>query len=213
MTRTSFLRVRQIGLTVFLVLLVFSCTPISYDFIGTWTRQPETFTYINSDHHIKLTFPNKHWTVFKRPWHNTPWKIPSEEDSSYHILYAMGFAKPGGRMFLLIDPMENENISLADYMAIFEEKLLPENGQKGQSDLKDIDYKVIQRKGRRIAIMTFTVKRGKGFKAFNVSFKEKGRFTTLGFSCFKKWRVSLEDSFESCKNEYWTIVDSYEYLE
>jgi hypothetical protein len=64
---------------------------------------------------------------------------------------------------------------------------------------------VIQRKGRKIGVV-----RGKGPKggiiAIWFSFKEKGRFSSILF-------MFDENLFESNKNQFWAIVDSYEYIE
>ena len=89
-TKKGVLRTPHIGLSLVLTLLIFSCTPMDYDFIGTWNRQPDKLTYINYDQHIKLTFPNDKWRVYTKPGERLRriWKNPWKENSAYHVLWA-----------------------------------------------------------------------------------------------------------------------------
>ena len=202
MTKNRVLRVGYIGLPVFFALLISPCTCVSQDFIGTWTCQPETRTYINSDQHIKLTFPNDKWRVYTGPHKDLYflWNTPTKDHSSYHVLVAR---VPGTELFmqLVIEPTpENIDISLDEYLALNKRTM---ELQVSRSGVGEFDSKVIQLEGRRIGLITCT---RKGQKFLTTAFKEKGRFTGLAFNC-------VESLFESNQDQFWAIVDSYEYLE
>lgn len=219
MTKKRALRVGQIWLPLILMLLISSCAPIGYDFVGIWNRQPDTLTYINPDQRIKLTFPNDKWRVYTEPTNERLrylWKRPAPKDSSYVVLYAFG-PKPAPKdrsvlsrfgpevlMGLQINPLQGhrppiaaKDISLDEYLALMKREM------ESKSAAQEIDYKVIQRKGRRMGVLT---SKGKDTKYLGIIFKEKDRFSVLAFFCD-------EELFESKKNQFWAIVDSYEYLE
>ena len=192
-----------IGVFLIFVLLTSSCATESWDFIGTWNYQPDKLTYINSDQRIKLTFPNDKWRVHTQPngTLKTIWKNPWREDSSYNVLWAFIPDWPYSKLKMGIwcspvighNPQIEANISLEEYLALMIGKM--------ESEGAKVDYKVIQRKDRRIGVVSY-----KGNSAISFFFKEKGRFSVLSFICD-------EDLFESNKNQFWAIGDSYEYLE
>jgi hypothetical protein len=199
------------GLFLILVFLTSSCATESWDFIGTWNLQPDKLTYINSDQRIKLTFPNDKWGVYTKPTKPNEhlkrlWKNPWAEDSSYVVLLAYYPDWPGHDVSMCFyiapllghNPWIEENTGLEQYLALITMKM-------GPKVKKIFDYKVIQRKGRKIGVV-----RGKGPKggiiAIWFSFKEKGRFSSILF-------MFDENLFESNKNQFWAIVDSYEYIE
>ena len=70
-------------------------------------------------------------------------------------------------------------------------------------EIKDFNSKVTHRKGLQIGVITFQVEE---MKFLMTSLKEKGRFTVL-------WFYSIEDLFEYKEDQFWSIVDSYEYFE
>ena len=202
MRKNRVLRVGYIGLPVFFALLIYPCACVSHDFIGTWTCQPETLTYINSDQHIKLTFPNDKWRVYTGPHKDLYflWNRPTKDDGSYHVLIAR---VPGIGLFmqLVIEPTpENIDISLDEYLVLNKHRM---ELQVSGSGVGEFDSKVIQREGRTIGLITWT---RKGQKFLATAFKEKGRFIGLAFNC-------VERLFESSQDQFWAIVDSYEYLE
>ena len=194
-----------IGLFLILVLLTSSCATESWDFIGTWNYQPDKLTYINPDQRIRLTFPNAKWGAYTKPTKPNEhfkqlWKNPRGEDSSYMVLLAFYPDWPGHDVSMYFylapvlghNPRIEANISLDKYLALISGKM------KSKGEIK-VDYKVIQRKGRRIGVLTTE-------GAFYIFFKEKRRFSILFFMCD-------EDQLEPNKNQFWAIADSYEYLE
>ena len=68
-------------------------------------------------------------------------------------------------------------------------------------DFESLDSDVVQRKGRRIAVSVYRVK---SMQFLSLHFQERGRFVNLSFNCF-------EGLFESRKDDFWAIADSYEY--
>ena len=200
-----------IGLFLILILLASSCATESWDFIGTWNLHPDQLTYINADQNIKVTFPNNKWNVYTKPTKPNEhfkrlWKNPWAEDTSYMVLLAFypGWPKYDISMYFYIAPVLGHNpwieinTGLEQYLALMTRKIGSEVENK-------VDSEVIQRKGRRIGIV-----RGKGPKGGIISiwfcFNEKGRFSAILF-------MFDENVFESNKNQFWAIVDSYEYIE
>jgi len=200
-----------IGLFLIFVLLASSCATESWDFIGTWNLQPDKLTYTNADQHIKVTFPNDKWVVYTKPTKpnehfKQQWKNPwGAEDSSYMVLLAFYPDWPGHdvSMYFYVapvlghNPWIEDNTGLEQYLVLMT-KMHFEGGEKR-------DYKVIQRKGRKIGVLRHHVF-GRGDR-ISFFFKEKRRFSTIFFE------FSGENLFESNKNQFWAIADSYEYIE
>ena len=205
-----------IGLSLIFILLTSSCATENWDFIGTWNNQPDKLTYINSDQHIKLTFPNDRWVVYTKPTKPNEhfkqmWKNPWAEDTSYMVLLAFHPNWPGHEVLMSLviapvlghNPWIEGNIGLEKYLGFMVKMYAKEGKPK---------YEVFQRKGRKIGVMLLgAMLGGKGEKmarkiALYVFFEEKERFSTLFFLCD-------EDKFESTQNQLWAIVDSYEYIE
>ncbi|MHC4458727.1 MAG: hypothetical protein ACYS0I_16900 [Planctomycetota bacterium] len=207
MAKNGVLRVAFIALTLKFALLLFSCAPVSYDFIGTWHRQADKLTYINPDQHMKVTFPNDNWQVYTKP-NEIPnaslrqgWKKATKEDTTYHVLLAIESRFPL-IMQVLVELVENEDITLDEYLIAYASKARMAGTIKGVS-LEDFSCKAIQQRGRRIGECFLT---DQNIKFLFIIFKEKGRFTTLAFNCF-------EGHFETRNDQFWAIFDSYEYLE
>lgn len=211
--RTTFV-IHSVSIPLFILLLFCSCAPVSYDFIGSWNRQDDKVTYINEKQNIRITFPDRHWRVYTTP-QNLPhtmkkgWKMPSDEDDSYHALLAIK-PKLGLSMQLIVFPLDGEDISLDELLAeveaggkmgILEDAMSETAGRKFSLD--EIETKTIVRNGRRVGICAGKVG---ALKFLFVFFAEKDRFSGLMFGC-------VEKIFESRKNEFWAITDSYEYLE
>jgi hypothetical protein len=94
-------------------------------------------------------------------------------------------------------PIAAKDITLDEYLALIKREM------ESRSAAQEIDNKVIQRKGRRMGVLT---SKGKGTKYLGIILKEKDRFSLLAF-------FGDEGLFESKKNQFWAIVDSYEYLQ
>ena len=206
-TKNRVLGIAYIGLLLVFALLISSCAPINYDFIGTWNRQLETFTYVNHDQRIKLTFPNDKWRVYTKPgdYLKEIWKNPWKNDSSYHVLWAFvpDWSRNELMMNFLIQPVKGHRLRFASDISLEEYTGLMKDGMMGPN-VVDIDFEVIQRNNRRIGVITDLWKDGNRW--LSIFFKEKGRFSMMQFNC-------TEGLFESNKNQFWAIVDSYEYLD
>jgi hypothetical protein len=180
---------------------------MNYDFIGTWNRQPDTLTYINYDQHIKLTFPNDKWRVYTKPNERLKgvWLTPWKENSAYHVLMAFVPDWPHSEIdiVLQINPIKGHRLQIEADISLDEYMVLMKNGMMGP-DVEEIDSKVIQRNDRRIGVIKMKLK--DGWWWLYIFFKEKGRFSMLTFICH-------EGPSESNKNEFWAIVDSYEYID
>lgn len=206
MAKNGVLGISYIGLSLVFALLISSCATTSDDFIGTWNRQPDTLTYINYDQHIKLTFPNNKWRVYTNPNERLKkvWLTPWKENSAYHVLMAFVPDWPHYElsMVLQINPIKGHRLRIAADITLDEYMVLMKRGlTRGEDD--EIDSEVVQRNDRRIGVITERLKGDMWLYAF---FKEKDRFSFLVFICD-------EGLFESTKNQFWAIVDSYGYLE
>jgi hypothetical protein len=157
MTKNGVLGIGYIGLSLVFALLISSCAAISDDFIGTWNRQPDTLTYINYDQHIKLTFPNDKWRVYTKPNERLKrtWKNPWKENSSYHVLMAFVSDWPHWElsMVLQINPVKGHRLRIEADITLDEYIALVKPGMMGPK-VEEIDSKVIQRKDRRIGLIT-----------------------------------------------------------
>jgi hypothetical protein len=205
------------GLSLIFLLLISSCAPVSYDFIGTWNCQPDKLTYINKHQHIKLTLPDDKWRVYMNPTElpykqRSHWVMPSDKSDAYQVLLAID---PRAALFmgLLIGPLPlgTEDMSendMMDLMKVAFKIALKHQLRERAFDSELGDYKVIQRKGRSIGVVTIKVSKlmGPSTKCLLAVFKEKTSLTMLMFAC-------LEDLFEIKANQFWDIIDSYEYLE
>jgi hypothetical protein len=190
---------------VLFVFIFTSCVPKSYDFIGTWNRQPDNLTYINHDKHIKLTFPNTRWKIYTSP-NELPdyqlrkdWLKPTEENPNYRILLAM-IPDIGMIMQLNIQDMESE-VTLEEFVAI--QKVGFDMNPDKLSDLSEYNSEVIERHSKKIGVLQIKMT---SLKILSVIFQEERRFTILMFLC-------PEGLFESKKDQFWSIIDSYEYIE
>jgi hypothetical protein len=153
-----------------------------------------------------LAFPNDKWRVYTKPNERLKkiWLTPWKENSAYHGLWAFvpDWPHPKLSMVLQINPVKGHrlrieaDITLDEYIALIKSGL-----ERGKDE--EIDSKVIQRNDRRIGVIT---ERLGGDMWLYTFFKEKDRFSFLLFIC----NVGL---FESNKDQFWAIVDSYEYLE
>lgn len=204
-TKNGVLGIAYIGLSLVFALLISSCAPISYDFIGAWNRQPDTLTYINYDQRIKLTFPNDKWRVYTKPNERLKgiWCKPWPENSSYHVLWAFFPDWPHTELSMAfqVNPVKGHRLRIEPDITLDEYIALVEFGMIGPK-VEKIHSEVIQRKDRRIGVIT---SKREHIWLFTF-FKEKDRFSFLVFIC-------AEGLFESNKNQFWAIVDSYEYLE
>ncbi len=208
------LRVGTIGLTLFSILVIFACAPIGYDFIGTWKQQPGTLTYVNYDQHIKLTFPSDEWRVYTRPHKDTiKWKRPTDRDKSYMILFAGTHYLAHTAVY--IEPMPLE-YSLDLYGEVSKD-YLEKYFKREKKDAEILESKKIQRRGKAIWTIIYKVERIVKDKELDaeiefydkrllVIFKDKERFTNMIFS-------AEEHTFALKLDDFWAIVDSYEYLE
>jgi hypothetical protein len=178
-----------------------------YDFIGTLNRQPDTLTYINYDGHIKLTFPNDKWRVYTKPNERLKkiWLTPWPGNSAYHVLWAFVPDWPHNKLSMVyqIQPVKGHRLRIEADISLDEYMVLMKNGMMGP-DVEEIDSKVIQRNDRRIGVIISKWKGGWWW--LSTFFKEKGRFSMLQFN-------GAKGLLETYKNEFWAIVDSYEYLE
>jgi hypothetical protein len=206
-TKNGVLGIAYIVLSLVFVFLIFSCAPISNDFIGTWNHQPDSRTYINSDQRIKLTFPNDKWRVYTKPGERLKeiWKNPWKENSSYHVLWAFVPDWPHAELSMVfqIQPVTGHRLRIEADITLEEYTALMKDGMMG-TNVEEIDSKVIQRNDRRIGVITDKWKGGDMW--LSILFKEKDRFSFLLFICD-------EDLFESKKDQFWAIVDSYEYID
>lgn len=205
MAKSRVLRVAYIGLPLIFALLISACALISYDFVGTWNRQPDTLTYINYDQRIKLTFPNDKWRVYTKPNERLKkiWLPPRKENSAYHVLWAFVPDWPHAElsMVLQINPIKGHRLRIEADITLDEYIALVKPGMMGPK-VEEIDSKVIQRKDRRIGVIT---SKREHIWLFTF-FKEEDRFSFLVFIC-------AEGLFESNKDQFWAIVDSYEYID
>lgn len=154
-----------------------------------------------------MTFPNDKWRVYTGPHRdlkNIPWRRPTTDKSPYGVLKAIVHGT-GSNLQIMIDPATTD-ISLDDYIVVAVgglETLLGLAKKEIGLNIEVVDSRVIQREGRRMGVMIYKVM---NLKFLMITFKERARFTTLRFGCF-------EELFESKKDQFWAIVDSYEYLE
>jgi len=200
MTKKGVLGIAYIGLSLVFGLLISSCAPVSYDFIGTWNRQPDKLTYVNYDQHIKLTFPKDKWEVYTKPPRGIVgklWKRPTKTDPHYHVMIAI-IQYVGMLTQVAIEPAPIE-VSLDEYLTLAIQKVKA-------TEHEIISSKVVERNDRTIGLILCKPKAKLPAKAIMAVFKEEGRFTFLTFSC-------PEALFESNKDQFWALVDSYEYIE
>ena len=201
-------RIAQMGfmtLITWLGMIISSCAPSTYNFIGNWTQKAGTFTYVNEHQHMKVTFPSDRWKVFTEPttdYLKAAWTRPTEERRSYHVMLAE-LSEPGMTAQIEVDPV-SEDLGLEDYLAIHRQRLETVRGveilSSGQMECDNGPIGVTVVKG------TPEVRGARGMKIITAIFKEKGRFTLLSFGC-------PESLFESEKEQFWAIVDSYEYID
>jgi TPR repeat protein len=146
---------------------------------------------------MKLTFPNEQWRVYTQPSADVPWSGPTRDDPSYHVLIAL---IPDIALVLqvLVQPMLDQEISLDDYLAVTRGGM--EMGFGG--DFVWLSSEVVQRGGRTIGVAVYRLR---SMKFLWVVFPEEDRFTALAFNCF-------EGLFESRRDEFWSIADSYQYV-
>ena len=197
-----FKSILKVGLCVFFALLILSCVAVvkSHSYIGTWNHQPGTFTYINEDKGVQLTFPSDRWRVFTKPHKDMQdWMEP--EAGTYHILIAreqdLGLVAQ-----VIIEPVTGD-ISLDDYVKLGVGQMQQIFSQAEGINFQMIDSEATKRKGRPMGLVAYTVTNQ---RFLTIIFKEKGRFTILTFNC-------LGTLFESKQDIFWSIVDSYECLE
>ncbi len=202
MTRSTVLRVKYVRLPILLALLLSSYALASQDFVGTWTQEADTLTYVNHKQSIKVTFPNDKWRVCTRPQMNCPlpWERPASDSSIYDILHAV-VPEVLVTMVLTIEPIEPRDMTLVRYLALSITHL--EHGAStGKSPIPESKAEIIHRESQELGLITASDPASKHLIAV---FKEKGRFVVLSFAC-------VTGLFESMKDQFWSIVDSYKHL-
>jgi len=115
---------------------------------------------------------------------------------------------------ILVEPVQVA-IDLEDYLSLAVQRI------KKDTDSEMLRSKVVERAKRTIGVGVFKLPlKGKGnvdMKGLFVVLKEKGRFTTLMFGCPESLFESKTDQFwaivDSYEYQFWAIVDSYEYIE
>ncbi|MFQ5898209.1 MAG: hypothetical protein ACE5JN_08175 [Candidatus Methylomirabilia bacterium] len=132
-------------------------------------------------------------------WNRPGW--PGKEDRSYHVLIAR--IRDLAMLLQVQIDERTTDISLNEYAALTNESLLLTLGNPETLDFFVVDSIVAERDGRRILVVTYRLL---GQRALTIVFKDKGRFIAFSFS-------TLETLFESKQDEFWAVVDSYEYLE
>jgi len=205
-----YLRICFTGVLIILSYLLFSCATTTTDKSkGTWEHQPGTFTYINPELHIKLTFPNEEWKIFTGPeksptFVKKSWKKYKSDHETYHGLIAINPGGDGIIMHLKIIPPEQP---------LFKEEL--EDMIAGSKDglemafqlhgiqIQCFESKVIQRQNKRIGVAECQYYSPKDFTLLFTAMKEIDRYIAFEFYC-------LKDYYTLKKNEFWNIIDSYE---
>jgi hypothetical protein len=203
-----------IALTASFLLVSAACSPTNYNFIGHWTQKAEPLTYDNQDQRItfinheqqmKLTFPDDQWQVYTTPTNDylkAAWKTPTKDKPAYLVMIAEQ-TKLGMNVQIEVDPVP-ENIVLEDYMALHEQRLYSVRGIEVLSNYPtECGGRLI---GVNVVKGTAETRGTKGMKMITAIFEEEKRFTLL--------TLATPDSlFESGKEKFWAIADSYEYLE
>ncbi len=179
-----------------------------YEYIGTWERKPETRTFTNFDHHIKLTFPNKRWLVYTRP-QETPdlikdiWKKSSKECCPGPLLVAVLLDKKIFMHLLILPngPPFTKPVTLEQHIDYMTKYI-----GAGRSEYM-VKSKISQLPGgSRVGIITFRLKDKQPASWLYAYLEEKDRFVWFTFMSYKatpmNWNVS----------ECWDIIRSYEYF-
>jgi hypothetical protein len=200
----------MVVLALFGIVVALSCGyPIKPPKLGTWTQDGD-LQYTNQFMHMKLRMPDDKWAVWKSPVGRMAryWRWPTPEDDSYQLL-AAGIPELNLGLGIIIDP-DTLDLTLDDYMAaqqgfaeqaaIVVRAFLPD---QEEIHLEVLESKVTERNGRTMGVLMM---KALNERIFMVIFKEEGRFTWLIFGSF-------ETLFGSKKNQFWYIIDSYEYLE
>lgn len=195
------LSINWLGTLLLNIFFLFSCATATYDFIGAWNIQPDNLTYVNYDQHIKIRLPNKEWEVYTEPTNDLEelWIKPTESRPSYTVLIA-NFKLAAVQLIIEPNPLD---IDLDFYLEKTASKY------KGPfSNIKFYKNEVVERNNRLIGItlQKHSTQVNLDFKGLAITFKEPGRFTLLAAAC-------PENVFELMEDQFWSIVDSYEYLE
>ena len=181
----------RVGLLACLTLLTLSCAE-GYDFGGGWSQQPGSYTIVNYEHGVKLTFPNDRWRLITEPEVGVPW-------SPYHVLLADSDDDDSLTFQLLIDP---RRIELHEYL-----RLANAGAEKlSGGEMKVIESKVVERRGRRVGLSIVKNAENADRRSVFMIFKEQKRIVLVGFGCAEKL-------CESANELFWAIADSYDSIE
>jgi len=203
-----------IALIVLFLLVGPACSPVNYNFIGHWAQkaepltydnQDQRITYVNHDQQMKITFPDDQWQVYTKPTNDylkAAWKTPTKKKPAYLVMIAE-HTQPGMNVQIEVDPV-SDNMVLEDYMAIHEQRLEKVRGIEVLSNYPtECGGRLI---GVNVVKGTAETRGTGGMKMITAIFEEEKRFTLLTLA-------TPESNFESGKEQFWAIVDSYEYLE
>lgn len=190
--------------------LMTACASDRYNYISAKDQQTETNnTYTSNEQQIRLTFPSHKWQLYTDQGTSPQvigsiWKNPRYDGDSYNAAIAIN---PDGGVIIMHlkiipsknpifkDRFENMMAHLGDAMKF---KIQSTGGQ-----VDNFSSKMIQRNNQEMAVAELTYYEQKAFTSLLVLLKEKDRLVLFEFYC-------LRDYFESYKNEFWWIVDSYE---
>jgi len=203
-----------VALTALFLLVSSACSPVNYSFIGNWTQKAEPLTYdnqgqrityVNHEQHMKITFPDDHWQVYTTPTNDylkAAWKTPTKNKPAYLVMIAEQ-TKLGMNAQIEIDPV-SDNMVLEDYLVMHERRLEKVRGIEVLSNYPtECDGRLI---GVNVVKGTAGTRGAGGMKMITAIFEEEKRFTLLTLA-------TPESLFESGKEQFWAIVDSYEYME
>jgi hypothetical protein len=203
-----------IALTSLFLLMCPACSSVDHRFIGNWTQKSETLnyenldqgiTYVNHDQRMKITFPDDQWKVYTEPttdYLKAAWKTPTRERPAYIVLIAEQ-TPMGMTLQIEVDPV-SDNMGLEDYLVAHEQRLETLRGIEVLSNYPTAcGNRLI---GVNVVKGTGETRGAAGVKMITAIFEEDGRFTLLTLA-------TPESFFESAKEQFWSLVDSYEYLE
>jgi hypothetical protein len=213
MKKNTFLGV-GFALTALFLLVGPACSPVNYSFIGHWTQkaepltydnQEQRMTYVNHDQHMKVTFPDDQWRVYTEPTNDylkAAWKPPTKKKPAYLVMIAE-HTELGMNVQIEVDPVA-ENIVLDDYLATHGQRLETVRGIEVLSNYPtECNGRLI---GVNVVKGTAETRGTEGLKMITAIFEEENRFTLLTLA-------TPSSLFESGKEKFWAIVDSYEYIE
>jgi len=171
-----------------------------YEYYDNWELQEDSLTYINTVQRMVVTFPDRDWKVFTAPEGEVKniWDRPLWNDSSYNVLIARLPDKKMTMQFI-IEP-HIVGAVFQDYFEATRHKI--DSAYAETHDIKWRDDRLVEREGDTVGVMCYTFG---DREATLVIFNERERYVLASFN-------GPEGVFEKNKDEFWTLVDSYEPL-